>query len=167
MWLDQVALVNRKAQRTHEQTAQALAETDPVKRAQSLTTTPAEYRVLQGMREMLGTDGNIFWSQVRMMTVLDVHVMTLALDHAYHGLLHLVPTLSPEASTAANRFVRAWKAVRDMRNGLEHEEEYLAGVGQRQNLVNAAWTPPAVGVSRHTTLNDNGVARVSALGRCV
>jgi hypothetical protein len=165
MWLDQVALVNRKAKRSCAQTAQALAETDPAKRAQYLATAPAEYRVLEGMREMFGIDGNIFWSQVRMMTVLDVHVMTLALDHAYHGVLHLLPTLSREANTTANRFVHAWKAVRDVRNGLEHEEEYLAGAGQRQNLVDAAWTPPAVGVSRHTTLNDNGVARISALGR--
>lgn len=165
MWLDEVALVNRKAQRSRAQTAQALAETDPAKRAQYSATTPTEYRVLDGMRDMFGTDGNILWSRVRMMTVLDVHVMTLALDHAYHGVLHLLPTLSPEANTSANRFVQAWKAVRDVRNGLEHEEEYLAGAGLRENLADVAWTPPAVGVSRHTTLNDSGVAGISALGR--
>lgn len=163
MWLDEVALVNRKAKRSRAQMA-ALAETDPATQEKCFATTPAEYRVLEGMREMFGTDGNIFWSQMQMMTVLDVHVMTLALDHAYHGMLHLLPTLSPDANASANRFVHAWKAVRDVRNGLEHEEEYLAGAGQRPNLVDAAWTPPVVGVSRHTALNDDGIAKIAALG---
>jgi hypothetical protein len=102
---------------------------------------------------------------MQMMTVLDVHVLTLALDHAYHGVLHLLPMLSPDANVSANRFVHAWKAVRDVRNGLEHEEEYLAGAGQRPNLVDSAWTPPVVGVSRHTILNDDGIAKIAALGR--
>lgn len=164
MWLDEVALVNRKAIRSRARTTQALSESDPATRAQHLATTPAEYRVLQGMRELFGLDGNILWTRLGMLTISDVHFMTLALEHAYSGAKFVLPTLSPEATTSANRFVRAWGAVRDVRNALEHEEEYLAGAGKR-NLNDAAWTPPAVGVSRHITLNDNGVARIQALGR--
>jgi len=165
MWLDEVALVNRKATRGRAQRAQAFAETDPAARAQHFATTSAEYRVLEGMREMFGADGNILWIRVGKMTILDVHVMTLALEHACNGVRHLLPTLSPEARTAANRFVNAWTAVRDVRNGLEHEEEYLVGDGRHNDLPAADWTPPAVGVSRHFALNDNGVARIQALGR--
>jgi hypothetical protein len=164
MWLGKVALLNGKVQRSHAQTQRFLA-LDGEARLRQAATTETESCLLECMRELFGADGSVLWSEIRMMTLLDVHVMTLALEHVYQGVTHLLPTLSDEARNAADRFGDTWKRVREVRNGLEHEEQYLAGQGQRPGLVDAAWTPPAVGVARHTQVNAAGLVAISALGR--
>jgi len=164
MWLQHVELLNGKALRSHAQTERFFAPNLETKLHEA-AITEAEACLINCMRELFGPDGNIFWSELRMMTVLDVHVMTLALEHTYQGVIHLLPALSGETKSAAERFGDAWKRVRDVRNGLEHEEEYLARQGQRPGLVDAAWTPPAVGVARHTQTNGTGLTAICALGR--
>jgi hypothetical protein len=128
-------------------------------------TPQAEIDLLTALRTLYGADGALLHSKLIFMTVVDVHLLTLALEHVYQCVGHLTACLPPDTRAAADRFRAAWGSVRDVRNALEHKEEYVAGSGQRPDLVDPVWSPPTMGVSRHLRTSNAGLEAVSVLGK--
>ena len=65
-----------------------------------------------------------------------LHMLCLALKHLDRCLELLAdkwPRGFPEQK--AKEFRRAWKPLQDLRDVLEHEEDYIAGVGKKPSLV--------------------------------
>lgn len=62
-----------------------------------------------------------------------VHVAVLAMEHLATCLKLLRSSWPGELARAeADRFLRAWKGTSQLRDVLEHEEEYLLGRGKEQ-----------------------------------
>jgi hypothetical protein len=67
-----------------------------------------------------------------------------------------------QLSASARAFKRQWARCATLRNVLEHEEEYIAGRGEkRQERVDPAWVGYGTGFSGST----QGITSVTALGR--
>lgn len=63
------------------------------------------------------------------------HLLVIALEHLSNCARLLAPVCPPEVATAADDFGTAWAKDREIRNFLEHEEEYLVGRGLRRSKL--------------------------------
>lgn len=65
-----------------------------------------------------------------------VHMVVLGLDHV-DGCLRLMSAHWPDEFPAeqADAFCTAWKPLQDLRDLLEHEEDYIAGSGRKPGLL--------------------------------
>jgi hypothetical protein len=164
LWLEEVDLLNGKAVRSRMRSAGSLQQGSNAGYEVPLWSQ-ADIDLLTALRTLYGIDGALLHAKLVYMTVVDVHLLTLALEHVFQCLGHLTASLSPDAAVAADRFRAAWGSVRDVRNALEHEEEYVAGGGQRPKLVDPVWVPPTMGASRQLRTSDAGLDAVSVLGK--
>jgi hypothetical protein len=68
-------------------------------------------------------------------TIERAHFLTVALEHLASCAKHLRTDAAPELRHRLVEYVEAWGGVRDVRNLLEHEEEYLTGGGNNRGLL--------------------------------
>jgi hypothetical protein len=162
MWLGQVELLNSRAIHAHVAFAtRQSAGGPPSEQARHFETC-----LLASLRGLFGeTIGGLLFTELSYMTVADVHLVTLALEHAYQAVIKVKADLSPDCHDSANRFERAWASVSDVRDLLEHEEEYLVGKGRFPQKADPNWMPPAMGMSRPLQLTDSGIAAIQVLGK--
>lgn len=103
-----------------------------------------------------------------------IHMVVLGLAHA-DGCLALIGPRWPNEFPAAeaDAFRAAWKPLRDLRNVLEHEEDYIAGRGRKPGLLGdlSGWVRgrhgakvPFYGAAHHMDA-DGRLVGLTALGR--
>jgi hypothetical protein len=93
----------------------------------------------------------------------DVHMLSLALKHLDSCLRHL--SESGETIEGAAEFRAAWKAMSDLRDALEHEEEYIAGRGKRPCLFSRRWVANDYHEEHFLMWGNEGIESVSFMGR--
>src|SRR5882672_5505986 len=162
MWLGQVELLNSRAIHAHV----AFAARQSAGGALPEQVRQFETCLLASLRGLFGEAiGGLLFTELSYMTVADVHLFTLALEHAYQAVIKVRADLSPDCHGSADRFDRAWARVSDVRDLLEHEEEYLVGEGRFPQKADPNWMPPAMGMSRPMQLTDSGIAGIQVLGK--
>lgn len=172
-WAGFVELVNEKAKVSHAEDQETLGVVAQPEQWEAATRAWNNRKdpILHALRRYLrGHYAWLAWHSVVSLTIFDAHFVTLALEHCSNTLRHLRegldPTTEAEAIASIDEYLRLWRDVRDVRNAFEHEEEYLAGEGQKPALPNPDWDGGArVGRSQHMTYNENGLQTVDALGR--
>jgi hypothetical protein len=93
----------------------------------------------------------------------DVHMLSLALKHLDSCLRFLGE--SGETVAGAADFRAAWDAVSDMRDALEHEEEYVAGRGKFPRLFDQSWVENDYFEDHLLIWGNEGITSVSFMGR--
>ncbi len=169
-WRHVIELINEKAKFEYAQSAKIMPlilEDLEAAVKESGRLVASDYAVHQALLPILGPKLTtlLAWS-VTHITVVDLHMLALALEHVYIAAKHLRPGLTGDAAAVAKEYIRLWRQVGDLRNALEHEEEYLAGGGKRRpKLVDHSWIPPHVGTSRPYDRSSRGVEAIKALGK--
>lgn len=167
VWLDRIEVINQKA--ALQQSKLFQINEHHLKEGQfdeKEARRNVESVVLGGLRRLFPVQfANRIFSELSHLTIPDIHILVLALEHLFRSLKHLRPSYGDEACKATDVFIEEWKKVREIRNGLEHEEEYLAGVGKYDDLPDKEWTPPMAGASRNTKCDTNGFVEISVLGK--
>jgi hypothetical protein len=112
------------------------------------------------------------WDDDRGHGFLDAHMLALALIHLQNCLDQLAPVVPSYARAAVKLFRRALGSdeLRRLRNGLEHEEEYLRGRGANRNEMvsdHDSWPIDESEGSWSTTLLGTGdrLVGIRLLGR--
>jgi hypothetical protein len=93
----------------------------------------------------------------------DVHMLVLALKHLDSCLKFLAD--SRETLAGAAEFRAAWDAVSDLRDALEHEEEYIAGRGKRPQLFGQSWVANGYFEDHLLIWGNEGIDWVGFMGR--
>jgi hypothetical protein len=165
VWLRRVEVINAKLARECANFSSMESLCQDARQSASEARLKREADLQACMREAI--DPNIDWqlyADLVGVTVTDVHVLAVALEHVYQACLHIETWGEPDAAAVADRFMTAWSRVRDLRNGLEHEEEYLADKGRYPSKVAPDWKPPTVGVARWCEYDTTGFVAVYSLG---
>lgn len=82
-------------------------------------------------------EGSVFRSGRDPRSLLEARMLVLSLDHL-DQCIHWIERLGWPREVPAGRFEvfrKQWVPLRDLRNALEHEEEYLAGRGKYPTLL--------------------------------
>lgn len=108
------------------------------------------------------------WSDDKTVTFIEAHMLVLALTHL-EGCLKEIRGMSKPLDEAAEAFLQAMRdgGIRDARNLLEHEEQYLVGRGKIPALVGpgnswpvtpdeASWSTGLMGSDRLETVTILG-----------
>ena len=95
-------------------------------------------------------------------STIDLGILIVSsLTHLSNCLMHLEEALGVELRDSANEFREAWERdARRVRNLLEHEEEYIAGVGKFQSEI----PPDAAEAPRVLTWVAGKVIAIQVLG---
>jgi hypothetical protein len=165
MWIGQVELLNERAKHAYS-FFNARMTTDGSRPGRPPHLAHFETCLLASLRGLYGEDlGGRLFVELSSMTIADVHLFTLSLEHAFQALVKLQLDLSPGCQELVARFQAAWAEVSDVRDLLEHEEEYLIGKGKFPAKVDPNWTPPGMGMSRPMRMSDAGIVSIQVLGR--
>ncbi len=98
----------------------------------------------------------------------DVHMLVLALDHFDQCLRWLEASHGTVAREERDAYRGVWAQSADLRDALEHEEEYLAGFGRRRAELLGV---PAEAAARGDTWSisfaygDDGIQAVTVLSK--
>ena len=106
-----------------------------------------------------GDEASLKWSEA----IDHLHMLSLALQHLDSCLKFL--TESGETLAGAADFRAAWRAVSDLRDALEHEEEYIAGRGKRPRLFDQSWVANGYFEDHLLIWGSEGINSVSLMGR--
>jgi hypothetical protein len=93
----------------------------------------------------------------------DLHMLSLALQHLDSCLKFLAD--SGETLAGAADFRAAWHAVSDLRDALEHEEEYVAGKGKKARLFSQSWVTNGYFEDHLLIWGNGGIDWVGFMGR--
>ncbi|MEZ4481965.1 MAG: hypothetical protein R3B97_12585 [Dehalococcoidia bacterium] len=95
----------------------------------------------------------------------DLHLLGVALGHLARIAELLEPTVDTATALLLRRFRDAWYPIRQLRNFLEHEEDYIAGVGRNRTLIGPRALQATIGYSRWTAgTRRQGLRTVEVLG---
>lgn len=93
-------------------------------------------------------------------------MLVLSLEHFGNCCRLLRPGSSRELSDGMRTFRDEWKKTADLRDALEHEEEYLAGRGsRRERIIGDRWDPDGGSYSNGFAYRDDGLQTFYLLGR--
>lgn len=166
VWMDRVYLLNKKSGFYNSEFQKTVAMSLEKRMAYFDERRAIERSIISNLRKLYPNDLAVnLYVDLSHVTIPDIHILCLALEHLYQAVRRLQKTFEPEAKTAARRFIKSWKKVRSLRNGLEHEEEYLAGCGKFKEMQDPNWMPPRIGASRQTQANEEGFLSIWVLGR--
>lgn len=92
----------------------------------------------------------------------DIHMLVLALEHL-DSCVRLLQQGGEEAQEWST-FLDLWAKVSDVRDALEHEEEYLIEAGRKHEFRGPLWNPKGM-PSAVTIWGTNGPDSISVLGK--
>jgi hypothetical protein len=106
-----------------------------------------------------GDEASLKWSEA----IDHLHMLSLALQHLDSCLKLL--TEAGETLAGAADFRAAWHAVSDLRDALEHEEEYIAGRGKHPRLFDQSWVANGYLEDHLFIWGSEGIDSVDFMGR--
>jgi len=116
-------------------------------------------RLNKAAKSLEGEDAAVKYRAV----IDEVHMLSLALQHL-DSCLRLLSE-SGEILTGAADFRTAWGAVSDLRDALEHEEEYIAGRGRFSRLFSQSWAENGYFEDHLLIWGSEGIDSVNFMGR--
>jgi hypothetical protein len=96
-------------------------------------------------------------------TIDGLHMLSLALEHL--DACVRVLDEAGEVLAGSGKFRTAWGAVSDLRDGLEHEEEYIAGRGRFARLFSPSWVADGYFESNLFIWGPEGIDAVGFMGQ--
>jgi hypothetical protein len=166
VWLGKIEMINARARHSNAEFNKRTSLKPEEREDYENKRREVERILINSLRELYPPEiANDAFIDLTGPTALDLHQIILALEHLSQALKYLHPTFEPSATGAARRFLTEWQRIEKIRDGLEHEEEYLAGRGKFKDMPDPNWKPPIVGYSRWTETDAEGLVSITVLGR--
>ena len=163
-WIGVVRDINDKAVEAHRRFQSEWVVGPPEERAERREAEMADRH--RRWRGLTSAEIRVLSGEQLRPNVLDIHTLVLALFHIDTSLRFVLDGLRGSLAALARGYCEQFLLIKDLRDALEHEEEYLAGKGWKPTRLIPEGTIDHLeaGIGRHTATGPEGLMVVEVLG---